>query len=75
VSTLDPGQSPNTLRLEWSESGGPKVAEHYVNGFGLQLIRRSIERELRGTADLQFASAGLRWSMLIPWPDLTGSSL
>jgi light-regulated signal transduction histidine kinase (bacteriophytochrome) len=75
VSTLDPGQSPNTLRLEWSESGGPKVAEHYVNGFGLQLIRRSIERELRGTADLQFASAGLRWSMLIPWPDHTGSSL
>ena len=64
--------SPARLRLEWSETGGPEVAASQIKAFGLRLIRRSIERELQGRADLQFASSGLRCVIDIPWHHTLG---
>ncbi|GFZ61016.1 Phytochrome:GAF:ATP-binding region, ATPase-like:histidine kinase A, N-terminal:HWE histidine kinase [Pseudomonas amygdali pv. eriobotryae] len=75
ISTLDAGHNPPTLKIEWSETGGPPIAASTVKGFGFRLIRRSIERELKGKADIQFASTGIIWSMLIPWPDKPEGSL
>lgn len=59
--------SPAQLRLEWLETGGPDVAARRAKGFGLRMIRRSIERELEGETDIQFASTGLQCSIVIPW--------
>ncbi|KPB28083.1 Bacteriophytochrome-like two-component sensor histidine kinase [Pseudomonas syringae pv. syringae] len=39
------------------------------------MIRRNIERELKGQADIQLALTGIIWSMLIPWPDKPESHL
>ncbi|KPB40462.1 ATPase-like histidine kinase [Pseudomonas savastanoi pv. phaseolicola] len=47
ISTLDAGHNPPTLKIEWSETGGPPIAASTVKGFGFRLIRRSIERELK----------------------------
>ncbi|RMQ07892.1 Phytochrome:GAF:ATP-binding region [Pseudomonas viridiflava] len=74
-STLNAGHNPPTLKIEWKETGGAPVAASTVKGFGFRLIRRSIERELKGKADIRFAGTGIIWSMLIPWPDKPESSL
>ncbi|WP_116830533.1 ATP-binding protein [Pseudomonas syringae] len=75
TSTLTAEHTPPTLKIEWKETGGPPVVATTVKGFGLRLIRRSIERELKGQADIQFARTGIIWSMLIPWPDKPESRL
>jgi light-regulated signal transduction histidine kinase (bacteriophytochrome) len=74
TATLNPSESPHALKIEWVESDGPPVVVSTVKGFGLRLIRRSIERELKGRVELHFAPAGLRCSMFIPWLETTGST-
>jgi light-regulated signal transduction histidine kinase (bacteriophytochrome) len=63
---------PPRLHLEWSETGGPKVVASQIKAFGLRLIRRSIERELQGRADILFAGSGLRCVIDIPWHHTLG---
>ncbi|KPZ17891.1 Bacteriophytochrome [Pseudomonas syringae pv. viburni] len=75
ASTLNSHHNPPTLSLDWLETDGPPVVASTVKGFGLRLIRRSIERELKGKVDIKFASTGVSWSMLIPWPEKPESSL
>ncbi len=55
------------LRMDWSESGGPKVKVPARRSFGSRLIEGSIKAELGGTARLVYAPEGLRCEMLIPW--------
>lgn len=46
--------------LEWTERGGPVVpASPNRRGFGSIVIERSVEYELKGTAELEFAPEGL----------------
>ena len=52
--------------LQWSESGGPSVKRPSRLGFGTRLIRSSIEYDLRGNADLDYLSAGLKAVFVIP---------
>lgn len=50
------------LVLRWEESGGPPVAQRSAgscSGFGSRLIRSSIERQLAGTLELDWAETGL----------------
>lgn len=75
ASTLNSHHNPPTLSIDWLETEGPPVVASTVKGFGLRLIRRSIERELKGKVDIKFASTGVSWSMLIPWPEKPESSL
>lgn len=75
ASTFNSHHNPPTLSLDWLETDGPPVVASTVKGFGLRLIRRSIERELKGKVDIKFASTGVSWSMLIPWPEKPESSL
>ncbi|WP_122669691.1 ATP-binding protein [Pseudomonas viridiflava] len=75
ASTLNSHHNPPTLSIDWLETEGPPVVASNVKGFGLRLIRRSIERELKGKVDIKFASTGVIWSMLIPWPEKPESSL
>ncbi|MCF5588907.1 ATPase, partial [Pseudomonas syringae] len=75
ISTLNNQHNPPTLTIEWLETDGPSITPSKVKGFGFRLIRRSIERELKGQVDIQFASTGIGCSMLIPWPDKPESRL
>ncbi|HEY2050999.1 MAG TPA: HWE histidine kinase domain-containing protein [Caulobacteraceae bacterium] len=48
-----------SIGLEWRESGGPPVAPPEKTGFGSRLLRRVLEGELGGPAELDYARTGL----------------
>jgi light-regulated signal transduction histidine kinase (bacteriophytochrome) len=75
TSQLDRSQRPAMLKLQWVETAGPVVTSSNLQGFGFSLIRRSIERELKGKVDIQLALSGLSCSMLIPWHAKNGGRL
>ncbi|WP_053225576.1 sensor histidine kinase [Methylobacterium indicum] len=55
-----------TLSLRWRESGGPPVVPPARTGFGTRLIRASLERELAGEVELDFAGGGLVCRIAVP---------
>nr|WP_026362799.1 PAS domain-containing protein [Methylopila sp. M107] len=48
-----------TLRLRWSESGGPEVAPPDRKGFGSRLIERGLAGQLGATVSLRYPSEGV----------------
>jgi two-component sensor histidine kinase len=54
------------LILDWTEHGGPPASEPARRGFGRSLIERSVAYELDGSAELTFASAGVRCHIEVP---------
>jgi PAS domain S-box-containing protein len=60
------GNAGAPINIEWQETGGPSVRDPDVSGYGLEVIRDLIPYELGGTADLAFASDGLRCQLEIP---------
>ncbi|RVU15294.1 sensor histidine kinase [Methylobacterium oryzihabitans] len=60
------GVEDGRLALRWSETGGPPVAPPARAGFGTRLIRASIERELAGTAALDYAPGGFVCTVTVP---------
>jgi PAS domain S-box-containing protein len=61
-------ERPTTLRIHWSESGGPPVQPPKRQGFGSRLIQRSIEGELDGYIILNFAPTGVDYDISVPLP-------
>jgi two-component system CheB/CheR fusion protein len=58
-----------TVKLEWTESGGPRVKPPTRRGFGRRLIEEGISYELAGRAELAFAPGGLRCRIEVPASD------
>jgi len=56
------------LRLEWQEFGGPTVAPPTSRGFGTRMIERGLAVELGGTAQIEFATEGVRCVVDAPLP-------
>jgi two-component sensor histidine kinase len=56
----------NYLMLDWSERGGPRVAEPPQHGFGLTLIEREVTDGLGGKAKIEFEQGGLRVNLRVP---------
>lgn len=54
------------LHVRWSESGGPPVRPPTRRGFGSTVIERSIPHDLKGEATIEYASAGVRATLVIP---------
>lgn len=54
------------LTLTWQESGGPAVSASRGEGFGSQLIRRTVEGGLRGKVDIDYRPRGLTCRIEIP---------
>ena len=61
----DDARSPQ-LEIAWRESGGPAVRAPERRGFGSRLLERGITQELKGSAELEFAPAGVRCRLRIP---------
>ena len=56
-----------TLRLTWTESGGPPVsAPPARRGFGSRMIEATLEGQLRGSLDLHWGEGGLRAEIVLP---------
>jgi PAS domain S-box-containing protein len=58
--------TPDVLRIDWIESGGPTVMPPARRSFGTRLIERSMTKDLQGTARLDFDPAGLRCLLELP---------
>ena len=56
----------DSLDLRWSETGGPAIAHSGEGGFGIRVIKASVERQLGGTVELDWRPEGLICTMLIP---------
>lgn len=54
------------VRLEWIESGGPRVEPPTRHGFGSQLIERIVTYELDADVQREFLEAGVRCSIRFP---------
>ena len=64
---------PEALELEWSESGGPPAAEPARLGFGLTIVRSSIEAQFRGGVGYDWGPDGLRCTLSIPAAQIVAS--
>ena len=60
------GNSTPNLILKWVESGGPPVMPPTRRGFGNSIISKIAPHSVSGTAALDFAPTGLRWSITLP---------
>jgi PAS domain S-box-containing protein len=56
----------DALTLEWVESGGPRAAEPKSLGFGLTIVRSSIEEQFRGGVVYNWRDDGLHCRLSIP---------
>lgn len=65
---------PPHLRLSWTETGGPPVAERAGRGFGSTLLERSVTYELGGSMALDFRREGLVATIDLPLPQAAGGS-
>ena len=54
------------LRIEWSESGGPRVSEPTRTGFGSVVIRRTVAQSLNGEVTHEFRPDGVFWAIEVP---------
>jgi len=66
---FDKADGSRELVLNWTESGvaidEPEVGRE---GFGMQLLRRSLPYDLRGETDLTIGRGGLRFELRMPLP-------
>jgi PAS domain S-box-containing protein len=60
---------PTGLQIEWREERGPPVATPQRRGFGSRLITATIQGELCGAAELDFAADGLVCHLRVPLGD------
>ncbi len=59
-------RSGTRLEIEWREIGRPTVESPIRQGFGTNLIRSVVERQLRGTVSFMWEASGLRCVISIP---------
>ena len=58
---------PSTLRLKWTETGGPPVKKTGRKGFGTIVIERGLSMDLDGEVHVDFNPSGLVFTVDIPW--------
>ncbi len=68
VGTLELSWSvgPEAVILDWRETGGPLTAEPKALGFGLTIVRSSIEAQFRGGVAYNWNPDGLHCTLSIP---------
>jgi len=59
---LDP-QDHSRLTFEWAESGGPPVRASERQGFGMRILKRGMELESGGQAEIVYDPAGFRYRL------------
>lgn len=57
----------NTLRLAWTEQSRRAGAGVPPAGFGLNLIRAVVERQLEGRVDMRWSAAKFEVEIVLPW--------
>jgi two-component sensor histidine kinase/CheY-like chemotaxis protein len=63
---------PDAVTLTWSETGGPATTEPQALGFGLTIVRSSIEEQFRGGVVYDWRPEGLHCTLSIPSAQIAG---
>ncbi len=63
---VEHGTEGDRVVWRWAERDGPAVSAPPSHGFGVTLIERSLIHELRGHAEISFASDGLEATLSFP---------
>ena len=66
IRVSDPQRERGAARIEWVERGGPPLPEDVADGFGLILIRRSLEKVLGSSVLVRGTSDGLLAEIILP---------
>ena len=56
----------DALVIQWHETAGPETHKPSATGFGTKIITGSIERQLGGKTDFEWAPTGLRCTLTVP---------
>jgi CheY-like chemotaxis protein len=56
----------DALVIQWHETAGPETHKPSVTGFGTKIITGSIERQLGGKTEFEWAPTGLRCTLTVP---------
>ena len=56
----------DALVIHWHETAGPETHKPSVTGFGTKIITGSIERQLGGKTEFEWAPTGLRCTLTVP---------
>ena len=65
-SLSDDAMSGQLLEIDWMEQDGPPVDTSSPEGFGTGFVRRSVEYEMEGSANLRFLPEGLQCKISFP---------
>lgn len=57
------------LHFTWTETGGPAVERPDRIGFGTKLIERLLDRQLGGTAEIDYRAEGVAFKAMVPLAD------
>ena len=57
---------PHQLRLQWQETGGPRVSRPTRTGFGSRMIERALAIEIGGTAQIDYRPDGVVFTAEAP---------
>ncbi|MBR0776554.1 PAS domain-containing protein [Bradyrhizobium diazoefficiens] len=63
---IDESADPPQLLFEWRERGGPVVSPPPRQGFGTELLERTLAFELKGHTTISFSPSGLACLIAIP---------
>ncbi|SDA22397.1 PAS domain S-box-containing protein [Methylobacterium sp. UNC378MF] len=69
------GAKPAHLWFRWEEVGGPAVTAPTRGGFGTRLIERALSAELGGSAEIEYRSRGVVFTLDAPLPDRAASPI
>lgn len=58
------------FRLDWTESGGPKIRAPEKTGFGTRMIAKALASYINGKGEVDYAEDGLRFRLAAPFDDL-----
>ena len=68
--SAEPEDGVRTFRFTWIERGGPTVTPPTRRGFGTKLIQMATAAEFDGDSHIDYAPAGMRWSLRAPYDGL-----
>ena len=63
------------LNLSWHESNGPKVEPPKAQGFGMKVIRATVESQLRGDVEFLWKEHGLTCTFSIPISPISAKAM
>lgn len=60
--------SARALRIQWQETGGPRIEAPKRDGFGSVLLRRLFAAQTKARVEMEFPPEGFRFALELPLP-------